>query len=184
MLNFILEGLSDALSVTRILIVFPLLYLLHNCLLIRLFGNHWICFFKSFNEDINSAIKLSQVVLHVLLLSGFTFRFFVRVEFIKSFFLALGVHCMNLTRVLVFLSLLLSSLRISVLLLHESLSSLKGSSFDIFSSLWEQFAEFLDHGFFNTHENNVRKNVILQTWSGIVWDSLKSLENNVRLKVV
>jgi len=56
MLNFIFESLSDALLVTWILIVFSFFYLLHNCLLVSLFSNHWIGLFKSFYKDVNSAV--------------------------------------------------------------------------------------------------------------------------------
>jgi hypothetical protein len=84
-------------------------------------------------------------------------------ELVKCFVIAFRFRGVGQARLLAFLSLVESSLRVSVFLLHESLSSFKGSSFDILGGLWEQFTEFLNHGFFNTHEYNVRKNAILQT---------------------
>ena len=163
MLNFILKGLSDALLFSRILVIFSFFYLLHDCLLVRLFGDHRVSFLKSFNKNVDSTVELGQVVLHVFLLTSFALRLFVSVELIECFVIAFDISGVGQAWLLAFLSFVKGSLRVGIFLLHESLSSFKGTSFDIFGSLWEEFAEFLNHSFFNTHENDVRKDVILQT---------------------
>ena len=91
MLNFIFESLCNTLLVAWILIVFSFFYLLHDSLLICLLSNHRISLLQSLNKNINSAVKLSQVVFHVLLLTSFAFRLLVSVELVKSFFLTLGI---------------------------------------------------------------------------------------------
>jgi len=53
------------------------------------------------------------------------------------------------------LVLLLGSARVSVLLDHETESSLKRSSLDVLSSLWEQVAKFLKFSLGDAHENDV-----------------------------
>jgi len=104
-------------------------------------------------------------------------------ELVKSLLVTFVINRVG-ARILALLLLLVSSLGISVLLLHESLSSFESSSLDVFGSLREKFTEFLNHGFLNTHENNVRKNVILQARSSVIWNSFEGLEDDIGLKVV
>jgi len=78
------------------------------------------------------------------------------------------------------LGLLLLTL-LSVLLLHEPLSSLKRFSFDVLGSLWEELAQVHQVVLADAHENDVGQLAHLLVLLGIV---AQGSENNVRLQVV
>ena len=78
------------------------------------------------------------------------------------------------------LGLLLLTL-LSILLLHESLSSLEGFSFDVLGSLWEELAQVHQIEFADAHENDVGQLAHLLVLLGIV---AQSLEHDVGLQVV
>lgn len=78
------------------------------------------------------------------------------------------------------LGLLLLTL-LSVLLLHEPLSSLKGFSLDVLGSLWEELAQVHQVVLADAHENDVGQLAHLLVLLGIV---AQGSENDVRLQVV
>lgn len=78
------------------------------------------------------------------------------------------------------LGLLLLTL-LSVLLLHEPLSSLKRFSFDVLGSLWEELAQVHQVVLADAHENDVGQLAHLLVLLGIV---AQGSENDVRLQVV
>ena len=78
------------------------------------------------------------------------------------------------------LGLLLLTL-LSILLLHEPLSSLKRFSFDVLRSLWEELAQVHQVVLADAHENDVGQLAHLLVLLGIV---AQGSENNVRLQVV
>ena len=76
----------------------------------------------------------------------------------------------------VFVFLFLHDFGVSVFLKHESMSSFKGSSFDVFSGLWEQVAEFTKNVFRDTHEDDVWQLLSL-ILALVVWSVGQSFEN-------
>ena len=150
-----------------------LLDLLHDVLLVSLLGNHGISFLESTDKSVNSAVELVQVSLHVFLLTLEVFCFLVTVEVLKVVLISVK---------LVTLSILVL-LRVGVLLLHESLSSLKGSSLDILSGLREQVAEFEELGLLDTHEDDVRENLGLTVFL-VIWVVGQGLEDNIGFEAV
>jgi len=65
---------------------------------------------------------------------------------------------------------------VSVLLKHETMSSFKGSSLDIFGGLWEKVTELAKNVFRNTHEDDIWKLLSL-ILALVIWGVSKSLEN-------
>jgi hypothetical protein len=78
------------------------------------------------------------------------------------------------------LGLLLLTL-LSVLLLHEPLSSLKRFSFDVLGSLWEELAQVHQVVLADAHENDVGQLAHLLVLLGVI---AQGSENDVRLQVV
>lgn len=70
---------------------------------------------------------------------------------------------------------------LSILLLHEPLSSLERFSFDVFGSLWEELAKIHQVDFADAHENDVWQLAHLFVLLGIV---TQGSEHDVRLQVV
>ena len=122
--------------------------------------------------------------------------FFIRVEIFKlvlivsSIFITIirlivtsGLTSKVFRTFFLFIFLFFHDLGVGVLLKHESMSSLKGSSFDVFGGLWEQVAKLTKNVFRDTHEDDIGKlfSLILAL---VVWGVSKSFENQIRLKVI
>ena len=77
---------------------------------------------------------------------------------------------------LLFIFLFLHNFGVGVLLKHESVSSFKRSSLDVFSGLWEKITEFAKNVLGDTHEDDIWKLFSL-VLALVVWSMSKSLEN-------
>ena len=67
-------------------------------------------------------------------------------------------------------------------MLHESLSSLQGSSLDVLSGLWEQLTELKELAFLNAHKDDVWKKLGLTLL--VIWGVSESLEHDVGLELI
>ena len=90
MLNLLFELIGDGvLLLTTCLLCLSLLDLLHYCGLVGLLGDHAISFLECLYKNIDSGVELVKIVLHVFLLTSLALRFFIRVELIKIFLIAI-----------------------------------------------------------------------------------------------
>ena len=135
-----------------------LLDMLHDVLLVSLLVNHSISFLESTDKSVDSAVELVQVSLHVFLLTLEVFGFLITVEVLKVVLISVRLVTFSL----------IVLLGVGILLLHESLSSLKSSSSDVLSSLREQVAEFEELGLLDTHEDDVWENLGLTVFQ-VIW---------------
>ena len=123
-----------------------LVYLLNDTLLVSHFSHHLVSLFKSIDKKIDSLVKLVEVHFHIFFLTFEVFWFLIRWEVFKNIFILCTILVL-LVRRTVFISLILYfrwllvlflfTSRIGIFLKHKSMSSLKWSSFNIFSGLWE-----------------------------------------------
>ena len=82
------------------------------------------------------------------------------------------------------------SLRVGVLLSHESLSSLKSLSLDVVSSLGEEIAQVVQFVLVHAHENDIGERLHWLGWRSLlatfvgVWIVLKCLDHDVGLQLL
>jgi hypothetical protein len=185
-----------------------LLHELIDLLTIGLVLNQAFSILKSLDKDINLLVQLAEVDLHVLFLTLRVLSLFISVEVVHLVILIwvvikiLGEIALSLVVVdnffikLIILwcrglpNLLEVSLGVSVLLSHESLSSLKSLSLNVVGSLREKVAEVIQFVFVHTHEDDVGKTLhwllgvsLRATFVG-VWIVLKGLDDNVGLQLL
>lgn len=166
--------------------------LLDDCLLVTHFGHHRVSLLECLYKGVDSLVELVQIHLHVLLLGFEVLRLLVRIEIFKlilvvgilSVLLRLSILVRGGTLWLgAILSFCLVPSGVQVLLLHESVSPLEGSSLDIVSGLGEELAQLLQDVLRDTHEDDVghwfKVSVLL-----VLWSVSQGLEQNVGLKVV
>ena len=172
--------------------VFLAVDLLNDCFLVAHFGHHRVSFLKRLDKSVDSLVELVQVHLHILLLGFEVFWFLIGVEIFKLI-LIVGIFSLLLRLTILvgngalslgaILSFGLVSSGVQVLLLHESVSSLEGSSLDIVSGLREELAQLLQDILGDAHENNVRH--WLEVSVLLVLRSMgQGLEQNVGLEIV
>lgn len=82
-----------------------------------------------------------------------------------------------------FLLIVLVGLGVGILLLHELLSSLKRSSLDVLSSLWEEVAELIQVLVGTAHEDDVWQ-VVSRSILLVIWSVSEGLEKQIGLEVV
>lgn len=166
--------------------------LLNDCFLVTHFGHHRVSLLECLYEGVDSLVELVQIHLHVLLLGFEVLWLFVGIEIFKLI-LVVGVISMLLRlSILVgsgtlwlgaILSFSLVPSGVQVLLLHESVSPLEGSSLDVVGSLREEFAQLLQDVLGDTHEDDVghwlEVSILL-----VLWGVSQGLEQNVGLEVV
>jgi hypothetical protein len=73
--------------------------------------------------------------------------------------------------------------RISILLIHKSLSSLKGSSLDVIGCLREQVAQGKQNLLADAHEDDIW-HWLIGFVLFVLWAVEQSLENNIGLQIV
>ena len=177
LLNFLsLDGLIELLGNADSLNWVSLGILLDkliNLLAIGLVLDQALSILKSFDKDVNLLVQLGQVDLHVFLLRLGVLSLFVRVETIHLVLLS-WVSIQVLIELIISLEvfhnlkvkvldlwvlgesdLLEVSLRVGVLLSHESLSALQGFSLDVVSGLREEVAQVVKLILVHAHEDNI-----------------------------
>jgi len=182
MRNFILEKLCDrVLLLIRSGGVLLFVDLVHYSLLVFHRCHLGICLLQSVDQGVNSLVKLVQVHFHVFFLGLKVLWFLVGVKLIERHFFSTIIFVVNGCGALVLLfvfNFIFISLRVSILLKHESLSSLKRSSLDVFRGLREQVAQLKELVLGDAHEDDVWHWLSCAT-SVIVIIWRKGLEYNV-----
>ena len=167
--------------------------LLHKNLVVTHFGHHVLGLLPGIHEDIDSLVQLVEEKLHVFFLTFEVFWFLVTEELVKrglsvlvvSSLSGTGTRVLSRSRIILLLlqlvELLLPLVRVGVSLLHESQSSLLGSSFDVLSSLWEEVTQIKEQGLVDTHEDDaIELGILVRVFH--LW--LHGLENKITLEVV
>jgi hypothetical protein len=140
---------------------------------------------KSLDKDVDLLVQLGEVDLHVFLLRLGVLSLLIRVETIHLVLLSWisSEILIELSLLLVVLKdlnikildfwilsetdLLEISLRVGVLLSHESLSTLKSLSLNVVSSLWEEVAKVVKFILVHAHKDDI--------WERLHWLRLGSL---------
>lgn len=159
MRDFVLEQLSDGvLFLVGAGVLLLVVDLVHYSLLVFHGCHLGVRLLQSVHQSVNSLVKLVQVHFHVFFLGLEVLWFLVRVELIEwhVFSAIILVVDGGGARILLFVfNFIFISLRVSILLKHESLSSLQRSSLNIFGRLWEQVAKLKELGLGDAHEDDV-----------------------------
>lgn len=189
MLNFLslnrlveLLGDADGLNWVSLGILF---HELVDLLSVGLVLDQSLSVLKSLDKDVDLLVQLGEVDLHVFLLRLGVLSLLIRVETIHLVLLSWisSEILIELSLLLVVLKdlnikildfwilsetdLLEISLRVGVLLSHESLSTLKSLSLNVVSSLWEEVAKVVKFILVHAHKDDI--------WERLHWLRLGSL---------
>lgn len=189
MLNFLslnrlveLLGDTDGLNWVSLGILF---HELVDLLSVGLVLDQSLSVLKSLDKDVDLLVQLGEVDLHVFLLRLGVLSLLIRVETIHLVLLSWisSEILIELSLLLVVLKdlnikildfwilsetdLLEISLRVGVLLSHESLSTLKSLSLNVVSSLWEEVAKVVKFILVHAHKDDI--------WERLHWLRLGSL---------
>lgn len=156
----LLVGVGGAVLDLALLLVVDLL---NDGLLVAHLRHHRVGALQGLHQRVDSLVQLVQVLLHVLLLTFEVFWLLIILEVLKILLVAVGLVVLLLIRDVAsilrrLLCLLLGVLvgsRVRVLLVHESLSSLKGPPLDIVSGLREQVTEREEDLLTDAHEDDI-----------------------------
>lgn len=194
LLFFLVVILSLISMIATDLCLLPLLDLLHEHLVVAHLRHHVLGLLPSIHQDVDSLVELIQINLHILLLGLKVLWLFVRIELVQSRGAIIdNISVLRLAAVRGGLFILLFTLffkflgplvRIGVSLLHESQSSLFGSSLNVLSCLREQVAKLDERDFVDAEEHDA---VDLRTWVllfGVQVLGPQGLEHDVGLQIV